>query len=284
MINPQLENKVAIVSGANHGIGGAIAIALAAQGVKVFITYKLLETGGDIPDDSEYVRNRQKNASEVINTIIEAGGIAQATEIDLSIPENIPHLFDLAEEAFGAVDIVVNNAAHWTPSTFIPKGQELANKFSVSWMNNDIPTFSPDLHDAAFAVNARGTAHMMTEFAKRNLQRGATWGRVINISTDSARSFPSEATYGASKFALESYSRSAASELGQFGITVNIISPGPIQTGYITEDMEKGIAEYTPLRRVGYPDDVADVAVFLASEQARWVTGQIIYVGGGHRM
>jgi 3-oxoacyl-[acyl-carrier protein] reductase len=104
------------------------------------------------------------------------------------------------------------------------------------------------------------------------------------VSTAGAERFPSEATYGASKFALESYTRSAASELGKFGINVNVVSLGPVQTGWITPELERKILSTIPLGRVGKPDDVAGVIVFLASEQARWVTGQRIYVGGGHGM
>ena len=88
----------------------------------------------------------------------------------------------------------------------------------------------------------------------------------------------------ASKYAIESYSRAAANEFGRLGITVNIIAPGPIQTGYISAEMEKGVPLSIPLGHLGQPEDVADVIVFLASEQARWVTGQLIYVGGGHMM
>jgi 3-oxoacyl-[acyl-carrier protein] reductase len=125
---------------------------------------------------------------------------------------------------------------------------------------------------------------MMAEFARRKIERGHRWGRIINISTDAAATFPSEISYGASKHAMESYSRSAAVELGPYGITVNIASLGPIQTGWIAPDFERSIAAGTPLRRVGHPDDVADVLVFLASQQARWLTGQLIYIGGGWRM
>ena len=114
--------------------------------------------------------------------------------------------------------------------------------------------------------------------------RGARWGRIINVSTDASHCFPTEVGYGASKAALESLSRTAAVELGPYGITVNIVSPGPIQTAWITPELDKGIAQSAPLGRVGLPDDVADVVVFLASEQARWLTGQLLYVGGGHRM
>jgi len=185
------------------------------------------------------------------------------------------------EDIFGHVDILVNNAAHWEPTTFIPSEDD---KFASQWLKNEIATVTAESHDRTFAVNARATSMMMAEFARRHIARKSTDGRIINISTDAAYCFPSEATYGASKLAMESYSRSAASELGQYGITVNIVSPGPIQTGYITSEMEEQINKDTPLRRVGYPDDVADVVVFLASQQARWLTGQKLYVGGGHRM
>lgn len=109
-------------------------------------------------------------------------------------------------------------------------------------------------------------------------------GRIINLSTAAAEKFPSEATYGASKYALESYTRSAAAELGQFGITVNVVSLGPVQTGWITPELQREILPTIPLGRIGDPQDVADVVLFLASDQARWVTGQKVYVGGGHGM
>lgn len=291
MLNPGLENKVVLVTGGNHGIGSAIAEAFASQGAKVFITYFRIKPESEIsPEDAKkpgmamYALGRSQDADTVLKTIRDSGGIAEAWEADLSNPDVIPQLFDKVEATLGAVDIVVNNAAHWEPSTFIPQTETLANQFSVQWMDNKVPTFNAGIHDRAFAVNARGTALMMTEFAKRNIQRGAKWGRIINISTDGAYCFPSEATYGASKHALESYSRTAATELGQFGITVNIVSPGPIQTGYITEPMQEAIGNHIPLRRVGYPDDIADVVLFLASEQARWLTGQLLHVGGGHKM
>jgi 3-oxoacyl-[acyl-carrier protein] reductase len=104
------------------------------------------------------------------------------------------------------------------------------------------------------------------------------------MSTDAAHAHVANISYAASKHAIESYSRSAAAELGRYGITVNIVAPGPVQTGYITSEAEAEIAAGTPLGRVGEPEDVADVLVLLASEQARWVTGQLLYIGGGWRM
>jgi NAD(P)-dependent dehydrogenase (short-subunit alcohol dehydrogenase family) len=125
---------------------------------------------------------------------------------------------------------------------------------------------------------------LMHEYTQRFLKRNGETGRIVNVSTDAAHAHERNVSYAASKHAIESYSRSAAAELGKYGITVNIVAPGPIQTGYITPEDEKQIVAGTPLRRVGTPEDVADVVVFLASEQARWLTGQLIYVGGGWRM
>ena len=95
---------------------------------------------------------------------------------------------------------------------------------------------------------------------------------------------PGEISYRASKYALESYSRSAAAELGKYGITVNVVSPGPIQTGYITPQVESAIIKEIPLKRVGKPEDIANAVLFFVSEQANWITGQLLFVHGGHRM
>ncbi len=103
-------------------------------------------------------------------------------------------------------------------------------------------------------------------------------------TTDAAHAHVANVSYAASKHAIESYSRSAAAEMGKYGITVNVVAPGPIQTGYIPPKAEADIAAHTPLLRVGAPEDVAEVIVFLASAQARWLTGQLLYVGGGWRM
>ena len=124
----------------------------------------------------------------------------------------------------------------------------------------------------------------MTEYLAGHIRRGATWGRIINISTDAAHAHPDNISYAASKHAIESYSRSAAAEMGRYGVTVNVVAPGPIQTGYINPELAAEIERGTPLGRVGEPRDVADVIVLLASEQAHWLTGQLLYAGGGWRM
>jgi 3-oxoacyl-[acyl-carrier protein] reductase len=287
MINPYLENKVVLITGANHGIGAATAKAFAAQDAKVFLTYyrdtcsysadelkKAQETsaGGDVL----YRAMQQKSADTIVRQIHALDGLAAAYETNLADPDNIPVLFDLCETEFGTVDILINNHTYCVLETFDPA--LTSNEGSGIYL----PT--ADTIDAHFAVNARAYTLMMTEYFKRYLRRAATWGRVINISTDAAHAHVANISYAASKHAIESYSRSAAAEMGKYGITVNIVAPGPIQTGYITPELEADIAANTPLGRVGEPEDVADVIVFLASEQAHWLTGQLLYVGGGWRM
>jgi 3-oxoacyl-[acyl-carrier protein] reductase len=139
-------------------------------------------------------------------------------------------------------------------------------------------------HDAHFQVNSRAVALMMAEYAKRCISRKAQWGRIINITTDGARCHASNVSYGASKYATESYTRSAAMELGPYGITVNVISPGAVQTGWMPAELEKEIAGKYPLRRIGKPEDIAEAVIFFASDQAEWITGQVLQVGGGNRM
>ena len=194
----------------------------------------------------------------------------------------VSQLFDRAERAFGSIDILVNNAAHCEPNTFIPQSELGADSRAVDEF--PLSTITAEKHDEHFAVNSRAVALLMAEYTRRYIKRGAKQGRIINVSTDGASGFYSEVSYGASKHALESYSRAAASELGKYGITVNIISLGPVQTGWISPELEKEEASRIPLQRVGQPEDVANVVVFFASEQANWITGQLLYVGGGNVM
>ena len=286
MIDTGLSGKVALVTGANHGIGAATARAFAAQGARVFIHYLRAAAPPDSstvdveePGEALYGAQRAKGADELVQAILTMGGRAASWEANLSEADNIPVLYDKAEAALGPVDVLVNNAAHWEPDTFDTSEQAPIDHFA-----RPISSVTVESHDRHFAVNSRAPALMMAEFGRRHIDRGATWGRIINVSTDGAAGAPSEVSYWASKYALESYSRAAARELGRYGITVNIVSPGPIQTGYIIREHEELLAKRTPLGRLGLPDDVADVMVFLASEQARWLTGQLLYVGGGHRM
>ena len=294
MIDTGLRGRSVLVTGGNnpYGIGAATAKAFAAQGAAVFIHYFrspfLIPPGSSAPGEGSapgrdlYCVQQQKNADEVLRLIRASGGKAESWEADLSDPSVVVELFDRAEKAFGPVEVLVNNAAHCCPDTFIPQSELTPDSRAVDLF--PMGTITVGTIDQHLAVNSRAVALMMAEFARRVVERGGGWGRIVNVSTDGASAFASEVSYGASKHALESYSRAAALELGRYGITVNVISPGPIQTAWIPPEMEKKISEGTPLGRVGRPEDVADAILYMASEQARWVTGQLLYVGGGWRM
>lgn len=265
--------RVALVTGGNHGIGAAIARALAAAGCDVFIQFLRFR-----PLDDPGAAERMQDASAVLTAITSAGRRAAAWEADLSDPSTVPALFDRAEAALGPVEIAVNNAAVSEHDTFDPRED------ARDWAGRRTDRFTADSHDRHFAVNTRAVALIMAEFARRHLARQATWGRIVNLSTDASPSFPGAVSYGASKYAMESYSRAAAWELGRLGVTVNVVSPGPTDTGWITPEMVPDMEKGTPLGRVGSPEDIADVVAFLASDDARWLTGQVVFAGGGHRM
>jgi len=248
MIDPQLANKVALVTGASSGIGAATARALARQGVAVFIVYL------GQPDDPK--------AAEVVAGIAEQGGRAAAFAADLAAPATIPAMFDQAEAAFGPVDILVNNAAHSE--------------------RDDIYTIQAESVDRHYAVNVRAMLLACQAYARRRGDR--LGGRIINVSSGVVEGAPEELAYSASKGAIEVLTRGLAKALAPQQITVNAVSPGPTDTGWLTPALRDELARLTPLQRIGQPEDIAEVIVFLASVQARWLTGQIIDAGGGWHM
>jgi 3-oxoacyl-[acyl-carrier protein] reductase len=296
MIDTGLKDKVVLITGGNNkqGIGAATAKAFAAEGAAVFLHYYRIPLNKAEKDSREELDNISEASpalyrklltetpDEIVHYIRKNNGRIEAWEADLADPSAVTQLFARAEKAFGTVNIIVNNAAHYEPDTFIPKFVWKDEKCHVAGFSQQ--TISAESINKHFAVNSRAVALMMAEFARRHIECGAKWGRIINISTDAASGCPSDISYYASKYALESFSRAAAWELGKYGITVNIVSPGPVQTGYITHELERLLLPDIPLGRIGKPEDIADAIVFLASEQARWITGELLYVTGGHRM
>jgi len=284
MIDLKLENKVVLITGANHGIGAETAKMLAAQGAKIFINFYTMESPYSTDEMDEalrkgiggwplYFAKQQQSAEIIVEDIRSKGNIASAYECNLGEIDNITALFDRCEREFGAMDILIINHAHCVYETFDPA--LVANEpFGVHLTN----AVSIDHH---FAVNARAPALMMREYFQRYLTRKARWGRIISLTTSIAHR--RNISYAASKNALVSYSLSAAQEMGKYGITVNVVCPGATQTGWIAPEDENNIASGTHLGRLGMPVDIANVIVFLASEQASWITGQIIYANGGQK-
>ncbi len=278
MIDTGLQGKVVLITGANnpHGIGAAAARAFAAQGAQVFISWMRLSPlawgvseeeaqSATLPGDPFYHRMRMLDGRQVIEEIRATGGTAQGIECDLSDPRNIPGLLDEVQRQLGPVDVLVNNAAHYE------QADTLFDASAEGW-------------DRTFEINVRAGVLLAAEFVRRCKARNAGWGRVINLSTDAAQFFAGQIHYGASKAAMEAYTRSLAIESAPLGITVNCIAPGPVQTGYINAKFEEQIVQVIPLGRLGTPRDIADAIVFLASAQADWITGLVLKVSGGHNI
>lgn len=268
MIDTRLTGKVALITGANHGIGAATAISLAAEGVAVFLTYKRLEPLNEPAYPDAYDRARSGSADEVVARIRAAGGAAEAAEADLVDPRSPEALFDQAEKAFGPVDILVNNASGWLSDTFTPTERDTFGR--------PLRMVDAETHERQFAVDVRAPALLIAEFALRHQERGASWGRIVGLSSGGPNGFPTEVSYGAAKAAQENYTMSAAHELGQYGITANMVYPPVTDTGWINEEVEKAVAASGVLREIAQPEDVAEVITFLASHQGRRVTGQIL--------
>ena len=238
----ELQGKRALITGGSRGIGRAIAIGLVSHGAAVVIGY---------------LKNHDR-AREVVKTIADSGGKASAVQADLSLLTEVTRMFDEAERAVGKLDIVIANAAD-----IIVK---------------PLAECSEEEYDRIFSTNTKGVFFTLKEAARR-LPDG---GRIIVTSTGGTKLFfPGQSLYLGSKGAVEQFVRCLSWELGGRGITVNAISPGPTETDMMQDRYRDKAAGMSPFNRIGNPKDVADVAVFLASDAARWVTGQNIGAGGG---
>ncbi|MBW4628584.1 MAG: SDR family oxidoreductase [Brasilonema octagenarum HA4186-MV1] len=241
-----LAEKIAIVTGSSRGIGRAIALKLAGNGASVVVNYA----------------GNANKAQEVVAEIENLGVQAIAVQADVSKVTDIQRLFEQTIERFGKVDILVNNAG-------------------VTFYKPLIEVTEEDF-DKIFAINVKGTYFACQQAAHQM----ADGGRIINFSSSTtAMMLPTYSAYVGTKGAVEQITRVVAKELGGRGITVNIISPGPTDTELFregkTEEQINRFSQMAALGRLGQVQDIADVVAFLASDEARWITGQNIRVNGG---
>ncbi len=258
----------AIVTGANHGIGAATAVALARRGCAVLCTYLRVEDPEDPGTPGAYGERRRQDAGPVVARIERDGGRAVAVEADLSDPATPAALFDAAEARIGPVDILVNNATGWVADTFAAGaadrlGRSLRPVSAATWRQQ-------------FTVDAMAPALLIQEFARRHVARGARWGRIIGLTSGGDVGFPEEVSYGAAKAAQENYTMSAALELARYGVTANMVHPPVTDTGWVTDSVREAVAASPTLIHVAAPDEVADVIAYLASEAAALITANVI--------
>jgi 3-oxoacyl-[acyl-carrier protein] reductase len=258
----------AIVTGANHGIGAATAVALCQRSCSVLCTFLRIEHPVDSGVPQSYRDQHGQDASAVVDQIVVEGGQAVAIEADLSDPATPATLFDAAEQHFGPVDILVNNATGWVKDTFAPRDRDRIGR--------PLGPVTPATWRQQFTVDAMAAALMIGEFARRHIARGATWGRIIGLTSGGDLGFPEEVSYGAAKAAQTNYTMSAALELAQYGITANMVYPPVTDTGWVTDAVRQGVAASPTHFHVAAPEQVAGVIAYLASDQAALITANVI--------
>jgi 3-oxoacyl-[acyl-carrier protein] reductase len=245
-----LKGKVAIVTGASKGIGASIAKSLAAAGAAVVANYASSKSGVDL----------------VVADIRAKGGKAIAVKADVAKAADVKYLFEETKKAFGRLDVLVNNAGvyHFQP----------------------LAEVTEDEFHRQFNTNVLGTVLAIREAAK---YFGPDGGSIINIgSTASVDAMPTASVYSATKGAVDTLTRALAAELGPRKIRVNVLAPGGTETeglhaaGIVGSDFEKTMIARTALGRLGQPDDIARVAVFLASDESAWMTGERLAAAGGY--
>lgn len=245
----KLKNKVAIITGASKGIGAAIAKHFAAEGAKVVVNYASSKEGAD----------------KVVKVITENNGTAIAVQGDVSKEADVIRLFEETKKAFGTLDVLVNNAG--------------------VYLYEPIEQVSAETFHQQFNINVLGS--ILTIQASLKLF-GDTGGNIINISSEAGKSpLPTGSVYSATKTALDAITVSLSKEFAGRNIRINSLLPGVVETegshsaGFIGSEAEAKLVANTPLGRTGQPEDIAKVAVFLASEDAAWITGEKISASGG---
>ncbi len=250
-MSDSLKNQVALVTGASKGIGAESAIQLAAAGASVVVHYS----------------SDQAGAGRTVDAIKSAGGRAVAVQADVSKPAEVERLFTESDKAFGGrLDVLVNNAGVYD---FAP-----------------LEGVTPEHFHKHFDLNVLGLILASQAAAKRIGDNGGT---IVNVSAGfSVKGFPGTVVYSATKGAVDSVTRVLAAELGPKKIRVNAVNPGAVKTegaaAFLTgPDVEQEYAKHTALNRLGVPDDIAKVVVFLASDASGWLTGETLFATGGVR-
>lgn len=246
----KLKGKVAVVTGASKGIGAAIAKALGAEGASVVVNYASSKAGADA----------------VVNDIVKAGGKAVAVQGDVSKAADAQSIVDAAIKQYGKLDVLVNNSGVYE---FAP-----------------IEAITEEHYDRQFNVNVRGLL-LTTQAAVKHLGEGAS---IINVGSLVSRIVPpNTVVYTATKGAVDAITGVLSKELGPRKIRVNALNPGMVETegthaaGAIGGEFEQYALASTPLGRIGQPNDIASIAVFLASDDSYWLSGERLYAGGGAR-
>jgi len=250
-MSQKFAGKVAVVTGASKGIGAAIAQQLATEGAAVVVNYSASKDGAD----------------RVVGQITEKGSKAVAVQANVTKPSDVQRLFAEAKKAFGRVDVLVNNAGIY----------EVA----------PLEQITPEHFHRQYDLNVLGLLLASQEAAKYFGKEG---GSIVNISSVVATlAPPSMSVYSGTKAAVNAITRSLAQELGPRKIRVNAINPGMVETeglhavGFAESDFRKQVEQQTPLGRIGQPDDIAPAAVFFASDDSKWITGETLYISGGSR-
>lgn len=247
----KLEGKVAVVTGASKGIGASIALHLAAEGAAVVVNYSSSKEGAD----------------RVVGEVKGNGGKAVAVQANVAKETDIRRLLEESKKAFGRIDILVNNAGVYE---FSPLEEVTAEHFHRQF----------DLNVLGLILASREAVRLF----------GPAGGSIINISSVAATAaMPGASVYSATKAAVDAVTKSLAKELGPRKIRVNAINPGMVETegvraaGISSSEFRTQVESQTPLGRIGQPADIAPAAVFLASDDSAWITGETLHIAGGYR-
>jgi 3-oxoacyl-[acyl-carrier protein] reductase len=245
----RLEGRIALITGVSdkYGIGAAVCREFAKEGADIFYTYFKAETSWE-----------STFSNEIKKFNVQCSGY----EVDLSDPESPKKIMDQIIRTLGVPTILVNNAAHST--------------------NDDYRNLDASSLDSHYAVNIRGMCLLSVEFARRIESEGYKSGRIINMTSGQGKNaMPNELAYVVTKGAISAFTLSLSAGVAHLGITVNAVNPGPTATGWMSEQVKQQLQPFFNMGRVGEPEDAAKVILFLASDDAGWITGQVIHSEGG---